>query len=102
LIQQSLGENAVTTEWYIYFRTSTTALECPATAHRMAQNRSAPARWYDGIPGDGHGIHSALLALSTVPDLPRRRYTHRRHEFVRELKSIPALRTNQKVLFQAL
>ena len=27
--------------------------EHPATAHRMAQNRSAPARWTRSIPGDG-------------------------------------------------
>src|ERR1035437_4556647 len=28
-------------------------------------------------PGDGHGLHSAIVAISAVPDLPRRR-THRR------------------------
>ena len=42
-----------------------------------------------------------LFAHSTLSEFRRRRF-HRRHIFVHSLKSILALRTNQKMLLQAV
>lgn len=43
------------------------------------------------IPGDGHSVHSALFAFSTLPDLPRRRPQHRRPFLTNRLYSLGRL-----------
>ena len=72
-----------------HFGISTLEFPCGGSDHEHHRRQ-------DASPTTATASTASLFAGSTLPDLPRR-HLHRRHVFVRGLKSIPALPADQQM-----